>query len=261
VFNAVGVGNKKEKMMSRIWKVLLFALVTSTIAFVALAGSSVPSGDPYYKYVAFKNPELRAKEIAEIINANRKYSAQYHVDMLWHMSKTGYESGFHTSIGNSFYGDKLEPCYGIERLQVKTVYGMAPKALTKEQIKSKLMHDYTFAIEMAYRLDAANQRSALKMGYKTAYNNRVTGLILYNAGLGNWKNFHYNLGRYLRHGSKLEDLSVAVWRKYHFNFREIYSLNYYVNVLVESDILKKFVQDATLSAEPVVTEVATPATR
>jgi hypothetical protein len=249
--------------MSRVWKVLLFALVTYGL-YVASAGSSVPSGDPYYKFVASKNPGLRSWEIAEIINANRKFSAKYHVDMFWHMSKTAWESGFKKGTGNTFYGDKLEPCYGIERLQVKTVVGMVPKTLTKERIAYKLQNDYTFAIEQAYKLDSANLASAYKMGYRTAYSYRVVGLILYNAGLGNWKKYQYNLGRYLKRSNRLEDLSVTVWRKYNFNFREIYSLNYYINVLTESEKLKRFIQDATIPTPvPVEStiEVATPATR
>lgn len=249
--------------MSRVWKVLLVFLACN-LCTNANTASSIPPGDPYYQYVAYKNPKLRPREIAEIINANRKFSEKYHVSMFWHMCKSGYESGFKTGVGDSFYGDKLEPCYGIERLQVKTVVGMVPSSYTKDRIRTKLQHDNTFAIEQAYKLDAANRTSAYRMGYKTVYENEVVGLILYNAGLGNWKNYHYNLGRYLRHGNKLEDLSVKKWREYHFNFREIYSLNYYVNILTESDKLNQIIRDsATPTPVPVKlkSEVATLTTR
>ena len=252
-------------MMSRLWKVILLVMMGCIVP--VLAGSGVPTGDPYYLFVKHKNPKLKPREVASIINANRKYSALYHVDMFWHMSKSSHESGFDSTIGKTFTvgGHKYnnEPCYGIECLEVSTVKGMYPN-LTDEQIKNRLLHDYPFAIECAYRLDASNQKAAEKLGYKTTYKNRVVTIIIYNAGLGNWKKYHYNLARYVKTGRKLEDLSVKDWKKYHLSFREIYSLNYYINVTEEADLLEGFIKDAVVPTPvPVLptVEATTPTTR
>ena len=249
--------------MSRFWKIALIALIFTMLCAIALSG--VPYGDPYYRFIAKQNSKLRPSEIAIIINANRKYSTKYSVSMYWHICKTAWESGFKKGVGDTFYGDKIEPCYGIERLQVKTVLGMIAKTYTRERVKYLLQNDYSFAIEQSYKLDSLNQRSAFRMGYKTAYNNRVVGLILYNAGLGNWQKYHYNLGKYLKRGNKLEDLSVREWRRYSLGFHEVYSLNYYVNILDESDRLQKFIQNQVepipnISVTPII-EVATPITQ
>lgn len=252
-------------MLSKLWKVIL--LVMAGLYLTAFAESSIPSGDPYYAYVKARNNKLRPREIAAIINANKKFSALYHVDMFWHMSKTGHESGYDSTIGSTFVvgGHKYnnEPCYGIECLEVSTVRGMYPN-LTDSQIKYKLLHDYPFSIECAYRLDSANSKSALKMGFKSTYTNRVVTIIIYNSGLGNWRKHHYNLARYIKRGGKLEDLSVKDWKKLHLSFHEVYSLNYYVNVLEQADILSNTIKNmATPTPVPVTptVEATTPTTR
>lgn len=234
--------------MSRLWKVIFLAIVG--LLMPTFAGSGIPNGDPYYLYVKHKNPKLKPREIASIINANRKYSSIYHVDMFWHLSKTGYEAGFNATTGETFIvgGHKYnsEPCYGIECLEVSTVKGMYPN-LTNEQIKYRLLHDYPFAIECAYRLDYANQRVANRMGFKSVYQNRVVTIIIYNSGLNNWHRYHYNLAKYIKSGAKLEDLSVKDWKRLHLSFREIYSLNYYVDVTEEADCLEGFIRDAAVT--------------
>src|ERR1039458_2476159 len=79
------------------------------------------AAEPYYAYIHSKNPKLSPGQIGEILKANQTYSAKYKVNMYWHLCKTGHESEFKPTVGNSFVvgGKKYnnEPCYGIECLQ------------------------------------------------------------------------------------------------------------------------------------------------
>jgi hypothetical protein len=49
----------------------------------------------------------------------------------------------------------------------------------------------------------------------------------------------------------IEHLDVKQWKEYHLNFHEIYSVNYYVQISVQSDILQGYLQGAkTEPAKP-----------
>lgn len=232
-------------------KNIIALLLVMLLLPITACGDNAPVGEPYFLYVHKTNPKLRNSEIAEIVSANKINSEKYHVNMFWHVSKSGYESGFKTEIGKTFVaaGHKYnsEPCYGIECLQVSTVHGMYPK-LTAKQIKHKLLYDYAFAIEAAYRLDYANQQDATHLGFTSNYTNRVVSLILYNAGGGSWRKYHESLHRYLKKGGKLETITVLDWKKLGLNFREIFSLNYYVHILIQADILKGIIQNCDEAA-------------
>ena len=129
-------------------------------------------------------------------------------------------------------------------MNLSTVRGMHPE-MTDSQLRNNLLHNYEFAIECAYRLDYANAISATKMGYKKPYTNRVVWLIMYNSGLGGWQKRHTSLAQYIKHGGKLENLTVNDWKKLQLNFHEIYSLHYYVNILEEADELGQLIKDMT----------------
>ncbi len=214
--------------------------ITTPTPSITPTATAVNAPDPYYVYIHKANKKLKPRAIAEIINANKKYSSKYGVSMFWHMCKTGYESKFNSETGDTFVvgGHKYnnEPCYGIECLQVSTVRGMHPE-LTDAQIKHKLLHDYTFSVECAYRLDFANKLEAYKKGYKSEYANRVFILIVYNSGVGSWKKYHQGLSKYIKRGGKLEKITLMDWKELRLNFREIYSLNYYSKILEQVDIL------------------------
>jgi len=220
-------------------------LLLLSILFSSWGVSS--AADPYYLYIHAKNPKLRPYQVAEIIAANRRSSTKYKANMYWHMCKMGHESGFKTEIGTAFTvgGRKYdnEPCYGIERMQLDVVAGMYPK-MPLDKIKKALLNDYSFSIEAAYRLDHANRENAYNLGFKSEYQNRVVGLIIYNSGLGSWKKYHYSLGKYLKTGGKLEDLTLRDWTTYRLNFREVYSLNYYSGILTEACILNYWFEKA-----------------
>jgi hypothetical protein len=223
-------------MESPLKKVILLLLVV-----LLWAGQSFcASAEPYYRYIRSKNPKLSPAEIGMFIAANKKYSEKYDISMYWHICKTGHESKFKSSVGNPFsIGGRRydnEPCYGPERLQIESIRDMFPN-LTEEQIKYRLLHNISFSVEASYRLDYANKRHALKMGYTTPYQIRVVSLLLYNCGIGSWKRKHASMAKYLRAGGKLEDLTVLKWSKLGFILNEVYSMNYYVNILRESDRL------------------------
>ncbi|VVB50676.1 Uncharacterised protein [uncultured archaeon] len=218
------------------------SLLLAVVLFVGLF-QSVLAYDPYYIYIQKRNPRLKPGQIAEIIAANREFSKKYHQSMFWHMAKTGHESGYKPEIGTEFtiagrrYNN--EPCYGIECLQADVVAGMYPK-IPLSVIKWRLLHDFRFSIEAAYRLDMANQIKATKWGFKSEYQNRVVTLITYNCGPGSWQKYHVGISKYLKSGKKLEDITLAECSKLGMSFREFYSLNYYSNIITQARILNYY---------------------
>lgn len=218
------------------------------LAGVLLVGllSIAQAADPYYLYIQELNPRLKPGQIAEIIAANREFSEKYKQSMFWHMCKTGHESGFKPEIGSSFRVAGMrynnEPCYGIECLQLDVVTGMYPK-MPKALVKWRILHDFRFSIEAAYRLDWANQQKALKWGFKDPYQNRVVTTIVYNCGVGNWKKYHIGISKYLKSGKKLENITLADCSKLRMSFREFYSLNYYSNIITQSRVLTYFINN------------------
>lgn len=227
-------------------KNIIALLMVMLLLPITACGDNAPVGEPYFLYVHRTNPRLKTSEISEIVSANKINSQKYNIPMFWHMCKTGYESGFKPEIGRSFVvaGHKYnsEPCYGIEALLVSTVRGMYPK-LTAKQIKHNLLYHYNFAIEVAYRLDYANKATALRKGFTTTYSTRVAGLIMYNCGEGSWNKYHMNIAKCLKKGEKLENLTIMDLKKLDMNFREMFSINYYIRVLAQADTLNEIIKD------------------